>query len=158
MPRAKLNAVQLTQKELKALVAGRSDEQIGAAVRKMLLPRGRRKELDLDVLVKMRMAGCRIPEIAAEMNVSEKTVDNRLRDDMLFRNASDRGEERGKAAIRMAQFRKAVVDKDTGMLIWQGKNRLGQKDRSEIGGITDSEGKPAGVAINIVVSQDEANL
>ena len=42
--------------------------------------------LDLDVLVKMRMAGCTIPEIAAELNVSEKTIDNRLREDVLFRD------------------------------------------------------------------------
>jgi len=66
-------AIALTNGELKALVAGRTDEQIGASVRQMLAVGRCRKELDMDVLVKMRMARCTIPEIAAEMGVSEKT-------------------------------------------------------------------------------------
>src|SRR5258708_670471 len=158
MPRAKPNAVVLTQKQLKAMVAGRTDEQIGAALRKMLLVGRRKKEIDLDLLVKMRMAGCTIPEIAAEMGVSQQTIDNRLREDVLFRDLYERGEDRGKAAIRIRQFRKAVIDGDTGMLIWLGKAKLGQRDRHEVGGVTDDDGNPTGAAIQIVISPAEAKL
>ena len=40
----------------------------------------------MDTLLKLAMAGCSIPEIAAELGVREKQVDRRLRDDILFRD------------------------------------------------------------------------
>ena len=90
---------------------------------------------------KVALAGCSIPEIAAEMGVTEKTIDRRLRDDTLFHDVYQRGNERGKAAVRIGQFKKALAG-DTNMLIYQGKQRLGQTERREIGimelGGTDS--------------------
>jgi hypothetical protein len=131
--RAKRAEVALYNKQLRALISGRTDEQIGAAVRRLVLPGRRQKQLDMDMLVKLAMAGCSIPEIAAELGVSEKQVDRRLRDDILFRDTYQRGIAKGNAAIRMAQFRKAVIDKDMNALIWAGKVRLGQRERRETG-------------------------
>jgi hypothetical protein len=127
-------SLNLTRKDIQALCAGRTNEQIGDAVRHMLAPGKKRKELDLDKLVRMRMAGCTIPEIAAELNVSEKTVDNRLRDDPLFKDMFVRGNERGKAALRMKTFSKGVLEGDLGALVWSTKNRLGWADKQEIAG------------------------
>jgi len=134
----------ITRGELRALVAGRSDAEISAAVKKLFENGRRRVQLDLDQLARMRMAGCTISEIAAEFGVCEKTIDNRLREDILFRDVYQRGDERGKAAIRMTQFRKAVLDKDLGALIWLGKNRLGQKDE-----VTNVITGPNGGPVNI---------
>lgn len=107
------------------LISGRTDEQIGAAMRRQVLPRRRAKVLDMDQLLRLAMAGCSIPEIAAEMGVTEKTIDRRLRHDLLFRATYQRGIAKGNAAIRIAQFRKAVIDHDLNALIWAGKVRLG---------------------------------
>jgi hypothetical protein len=63
------------------------------------------------------------------LNVTEKTIDNRLKDDILFRDLYQRGDQRGRAAVRIAQFRKAVIAGDTNMLIYQAKQRLGQTER-----------------------------
>jgi hypothetical protein len=50
----------------------------------------------------------------------------------VFRDVYKRGNERGKAAVRIAQFKKALSG-DSLMLIYQGKQRLGQSERREIG-------------------------
>lgn len=131
--RGKCAEVALYNKQLRALISGRSDEQIGAAVRRLVLPGRRQKQLDMDTLLRLSMAGCSIPEIAAELGVSEKQVDRRLRDDILFRDTYQRGIAKGNAAIRIAQFRKAVIDRDLNALIWAGKVRLGQRERREVG-------------------------
>ena len=133
--RAKPSEIALTNKQLRALISGRTDEQIGDAVRRLVLPGRRRRQLDMDLLLKLAMAGCSIPEIAGELGVSEKQVDRRLRDDILFQDVYQRGIAKGNAAIRVAQFRKAVIDKDMNALIWAGKVRLGQRERREVGAI-----------------------
>lgn len=55
-------------------------------MRRLVLPGRRQKQVDMDTLLKLAMAGCSIPEIAAELGVREKQVDRRLRDDILFRD------------------------------------------------------------------------
>jgi hypothetical protein len=131
--RAKRAEVALYNKQLRALISGRTDEQIGAAVRRLVLPGRQQKQLDMDTLLRLSMVGCSIPEIAAKLGISEKQVDRRLRDDLLFRDVYQRGIAKGNAAIRIAQFRKAVIDHDLNALIWAGKVRLGQRERPEIG-------------------------
>lgn len=128
MPRTPNSAVALTQKQLKELVAGRSEEDIGKAIKKMVSVGRRKNELDLDKVSFLRRCGCLIPEIAAELGVSEKTIDYKIKTDQSFREIWDRGEQKGKMEIRVAQRVKAITDRDTGMLIWLGKVKLGQVD------------------------------
>jgi hypothetical protein len=156
VPRAKPNAVALTNKELKALAAGRTPGQIGKAVLKMVAGGRRRKELDLNRLVEMRMAGCPISEIAAEFDIDEKSIDTRLRKDPVFKAMFDRGDERGKAAIRVAQYKKAVTEKHMTALIWAGKQRLGQKDQIETGG-ADRLNEVLAVLMHAKVNQGDDN-
>ena len=47
-----------------------------------------------------------------------------------FREAYDRGIAEGNASLRRAQYDGAVGG-NTGLLVWLGKNRLGQVDRLE---------------------------
>ena len=128
MPKTSDNAVALTQKQLKELAAGRSEKEIGQAIKKMIAVGRRPKELDLDKLAFMRRAGCSITEIAAVFRVSEKTIDNKLKNDPLFREIFENGEAQGRAEIKMAQRNKGVGAEDTQMLIWLGKVKLGQVD------------------------------
>jgi hypothetical protein len=70
LPRAgRAKRTALTNGQLKELVAGRTDIEIGQAIRRMLLRGARRKEVDLELLSKLRLAGCNVTEIAAEMNL-----------------------------------------------------------------------------------------
>lgn len=136
MPRTKKDAIFLTQGEAKALVTGRSAEDIGKAMIKKFQVGRRAKDLDFDLVVKMRMAGCPDTEIAAELNIDVKTLTNKLKQDPLFAAVYERADDRGRSILRRRQFVKAV-DGDNTMLIWLGKNRLGQKDRIEDTGRTD---------------------
>ena len=84
--------------------------------------RGRKKiELDEDLLFKLAECHCSVKEIAYFMGVSAFTLRNR------FQHVMDRGFAAGKMRLRKAQYRKALEGNPV-MLIWLGKNVLGQKD------------------------------
>jgi AraC-like DNA-binding protein len=46
-----------------------------------------------------------------------------------FAEAIQNGRNRGKATIRRAQWDKAINEKDRGMLVWLGKQYLGQSEK-----------------------------
>jgi hypothetical protein len=127
----------LTRGQLRAMVAGRSDKEIASALRRMMQKGQKKADLDLNLIVTMRLAGCTEAECAAELGVSSKTIQRRLKEDPLFKAMYDGGEERGKSMIRRKQFVKAVSEGDTAMCIWLGKQRLGQVDRPVITVKTD---------------------
>tara|TARA_R100001510_G_C7594858_1_gene163349 strand:+ start:84 stop:626 length:543 start_codon:yes stop_codon:yes gene_type:complete len=84
--------------------------------------RGRKKiELDEDLLFKLAECHCSVKEIAYIMGVSAFTLRNR------YQHVMDRGFAAGKMRLRKAQYRKALEGNPV-MLIWLGKNVLGQKD------------------------------
>ena len=84
--------------------------------------RGRKKiELDEDLLFKLAECHCTIKEIVYIMGVSDFTLRNR------FQHIIDRGNAAGKMRLRKAQYSKALEGNPV-MLIWLGKNVLGQKD------------------------------
>ena len=60
--------------------------------------------------------------------------------------AIERGADRGKATLRRMQWKGAQAGNPT-MLIWLGKQLLGQKDRSELTGAEDG---PLRVCIELV--------
>jgi len=61
-------------------------------------------------------------ELGFVLGMAEKTVQNHYRAEL------DRGRGNLRTALRKAQFESAIVDKNSTMLIWLGKNYLGQKD------------------------------
>ncbi|MDD4817316.1 MAG: hypothetical protein PHI85_05040 [Victivallaceae bacterium] len=87
-------------------------------------PGGRpRKELDYTLIKKLASLHCTQDEIASVLEVSTRTL---LRDEkfcQLYKNGLDNG----RIALRRSQFKKALSG-DTSMLIWLGKQLLGQKD------------------------------
>lgn len=89
--------------------------------------RGRKKiELDEDLLFKLAECHCSVKEIAYIMGVSAFTLRNR------YQHVMDRGFAAGKMRLRKAQYRKALEGNPV-MLIWLGKNVLGQKDDPNTG-------------------------
>jgi hypothetical protein len=84
--------------------------------------RGRKKiELDEELLFKLAECHCSFKEIAYIMGVSAFTLRNR------YQHVIDRGNAAGKMRLRKAQYKKALEGNPV-MLIWLGKNVLGQKD------------------------------
>lgn len=84
--------------------------------------RGRKKiELDTDLLFKLAECHCTMKEMVYIMGVSAFTLRNN------FQDVIDRGYAAGKMRLRKAQYRKALEGNPV-MLIWLGKNVLGQKD------------------------------
>jgi hypothetical protein len=65
-----------------------------------------------------------ITEIASFFNCSDKTISNR------FSDIVAKGKESGKAKLRDLQLKSAMSGNVT-MLIWLGKQYLGQKDQTE---------------------------
>ena len=87
-------------------------------------------ELDLKLLEELCTIGCTDSELAACLDVSLKTIENRKREDEEFLRIYKRGHESGKMSLRRRQWQKAM-EGNIGMLIWLGKQLLGQKDQLE---------------------------
>lgn len=86
-----------------------------------------RPKLAIDGEVVQRLASmqCTNTEIAAVLGCSRSLIEKR------FRKELDVGAEQGRAKLRRVQWRKAMKG-DTTMLIWLGKNMLGQSDKAEV--------------------------
>ena len=76
-------------------------------------------------------------EVAAFFGVSESTVDHRFHTEPELREAWEKGRATGKLSLRRKQTELAQAGNVT-MLIWLGKQLLGQKDKVEHSGDADS--------------------
>lgn len=91
---------------------------------------GRKRVMTVDALERLAKLNCTQAEIAAYFGISLTAVEVSLAEDANLRAAYDRGIQTGRLSIRRAQFRAADAGNPT-MLIWLGKQLLGQKDRVE---------------------------
>jgi hypothetical protein len=103
-----------------------------------------RMAIDLAVVTRAASIGCTIAEIAALTAISPRTFTNRMEKDEAFAAAVEQARGQGRATLRRLQWHRANNGSDT-MLIWLGKNMLGQSDRHELGG-------PGGGPIEMVVT------
>jgi len=95
--------------------------------------RGRpRAAIDLEKLETLCQIGCTNREIAAHFNVSERTIEQR-RENARFRETMERAEAMGNISLRRKQM-KMALEGDRVMLVWLGKQRLGQRDKVEQSG------------------------
>jgi hypothetical protein len=91
-----------------------------------------RKEIDFDKLEKLCILQCTATECASFFEVSVDTLDLRIKD-AGYKNFTDyykRYADQGKISLRRWQYRSAESGNVT-MLIWLGKQYLGQTDKSE---------------------------
>lgn len=99
----------------------------------MAHPGGRpRLYINWDEVDKLCMMHCTKVEVALWFGVSEDTIERACKREKKVRFAEYYEQKRtlGKAAIRRVQFQKALGG-SIPMLIWWGKNNLGQSDKSE---------------------------
>jgi len=96
---------------------------------------GGRPPVNVDVETVKRAAsiGCTNAEIAALTGVSERTYNNRFEKDESFQEAVEIARGMGRATLRRYQWH-AASNGNPAMLIWLGKQMLGQVDRRELGG------------------------
>jgi hypothetical protein len=87
-----------------------------------------RIEIDLVMLEALSQLGATNYELALHFGVSERTIDARRAEEPEFREAMERGFANGNISLRRKQMALAAAGNVT-MLIWLGKQRLGQKDR-----------------------------
>ncbi len=75
---------------------------------------------------------CTLEEVAAVLGLGARTVDRLMKDDPAFRKAYEDGMAEGKASLRRMQYQ-AAMKGDKTMLIWLGKQLLGQSDQAYLG-------------------------
>lgn|SRR5215510_1766022 len=81
-----------------------------------------RKKIDGDQIEKLAGIGCTVSEIAVVIGCHENTLHNR------FCGRIKKGRENLKTSLRRMQY-KAASGGNIAMLIWLGKQYLGQRDR-----------------------------
>jgi len=76
-------------------------------------------------------AGCSGREISAQLGIHENTLYMRCKEEknMDFVAYKQEKQSAGDALLKAVQFEEAITNRDRGMLIWLGKQRLGQKDK-----------------------------
>ena len=117
--------------------------------------RGRKKiAISLDTLKALAMVGCTNEEMAAHFGVSLRTIESRRREEAI-REAIDKGFALGNISLRRKQMSLALKG-DRTMLVWLGKQRLGQKDKmaTELSGKVEGGGAPPIIHVNFVSPGD----
>lgn len=90
-------------------------------------------EIDWKLVEQFATAGCSGVEIAGHLGVHYDTLYNRCEKKfgIKYTEYSQQFKEKGKALIKFAQFQKAITEKNPTMLIWLGKQYLGQRETIE---------------------------
>lgn len=81
-----------------------------------------RAELNLKLIRSLAQIGCTLTEIASIIGVNEKTIRRRASDEI------EKGHNEMRTTLRRWQYLKAK-DGNVAMLIWLGKQFLGQRER-----------------------------
>lgn len=82
-------------------------------------------EIDTTMLANYASIGCTDEEMATLLGCSSDTLVNN------FSEIIEEGRSRLNMSLRRSQVKKALAG-DNSMLIWLGKNRLGQRDRTDL--------------------------
>lgn len=93
-------------------------------------PRKFKDYIDLDIIRGLCAIGCTIQEIASTLGVSSQWVADERNANPTFALAMDQGYTDMKQSLRRAQLTMAL-NGSTAMLIWLGKQHLGQADKHE---------------------------
>lgn len=112
-----------------------------ATERKKTGPKGPMKPMtdkEFEQLVNMIRIQCTRDEICGILGMSETTLNRRIKEQGIegvdnFEALYKKHQDEGKASLRRSQW-KAAQDGNPTMLVWLGKQVLGQKDKQELSG------------------------
>jgi hypothetical protein len=115
------------------------------------------KHIDWDRVDELLEHSCLGTEIAAYFDMHPNTFYDRVLNkfNITFTEYSSKKKQKGNALIREAQFKKAVKKLDNTMLIWLGKQRLGQRETPTDIGLSEDTIKPL-LAVMAQISQLQA--
>ena len=101
----------------------------------MTKPGRPKADIDWAVVGKLLEAGCAGTDIASQLGIGVDTLERRCRTDnkVTFSAFSQQKRMSGDNLLRAAQY-KAAMEGNTTMLVWLGKQRLGQSDKNELTG------------------------
>jgi len=96
-------------------------------------------DINWEIVDRLCSVQCTMEEVAIVVNVDEETIDRHCKkqNKMSFAEYYRTKKQGGKASLRRAQWIAAEQDRNTAMLIWLGKQYLGQSEKTEI--IIDSK-------------------
>jgi hypothetical protein len=103
-------------------------------------PKLKTDDATLNLLLNLGKIDPTTVEVAAVLGVSEPTLIDFLKRNKSAAEALDRGRCQGRVSVRRAQLKLALEGNAT-MLIWVGKQRLGQKDKHEARGWPEPAGQ-----------------
>lgn len=103
------------------------------------------KEIDYEACEKLARIMCTQSEIAEVLGVSLSTLEH----DKEFLRIHKKGQENGRASLRRMQYKGAEAGNPT-MLIWLGKQYLGQRDKQEL---TGKDGGPIEQTVELDLSE-----
>jgi hypothetical protein len=106
------------------------------------------KIVDLAIIERLAGIGCTKQEIAAVFGIARSTLYDHLARNPEIAAAIERGAGRGKATLRRMQWKGAHAGNPT-MLIWLGKQLLGQRDSHALQRL-DKNGNPTD-AMRVVI-------
>lgn len=114
-------------------------------------------EINWKTVEDLLMAGCKGTEVASYLGIHKETLYDRVEKEfgISFTDYSYKFREKGDSLLKKVQFDTAVKLQDKSMLVWLGKNRLGQKDKHDVTS-NDETVKPSWT-INVVDPNKDAN-
>lgn len=91
--------------------------------------------IDWKQVENLLMAGCLGTEVAASIGISEDTLYRRVVKELKYESFTAYAvnfRQKGDSLLKAKQFESAIKDKNIPMQIWLGKQRLGQKDKTDL--------------------------
>ena len=100
-----------------------------------------RVNIDYDLVDKLCSIQCTGEEIASVLEIDYDTLNNRIKQDKGkgFSDYFNIKRAKGKISLRRRQWKSAVEEGNVTMMIWLGKQYLGQSDKQEL---TGKDGEP----------------
>jgi hypothetical protein len=89
--------------------------------------------INWEIVNQLLECGATQRECASQLGITAPTLAIRCEEDhgLMWQDYSRMWSDKGCNSLRMTQHQKAIDEKDTKMLIWLGKQRLGQTDKIE---------------------------
>ena len=91
--------------------------------------------IDWKQVENLLMAGCSGTEVAAALGIHPDTLYLRVVSELKYESFtaySAEFKQKGDSLLKAKQFESAIKDKNIPMQIWLGKQRLGQKDKTDL--------------------------
>jgi hypothetical protein len=88
-------------------------------------------QIDVEKMEALGRINCTHEEIASVLGMCVRTFRERLSENEELRSRLERAKHDGRSSLRRAQWKSALAG-DRTMLVWLGKNELGQTDRQDV--------------------------